>query len=309
MEAITWPDGKQFAFSVFDDTDEATLDNVPPVYSLLADLGLRTTKSVWPIQGDERPLIGGATCHDRAYLRWALELRDLGFEIGLHNVTYHTSRRAETQRGFDRFREIFGSDPQCLANHAGTRESIYWGTARLTGVHTLLYHLLTGYRTKGLFRGHVEGDPLFWGDVCRERVQYVRNFVFAETDTLKACPVMPYHDPARPYVNYWFASSEGANVEWFTRTLSEENQDRLERQGGACIMYTHFANGFFEQGRLNRRFRELMERLASKNGWFVPASRLLDFILQVRGHHELTPGQRARLERRWLLHKMRVGSG
>jgi hypothetical protein len=116
-----------------------------------------------------------------------------------------------------------------------------------------VYHLLTGRRTKGRFRGHVEGDPLFWGDVCRDRVTYVRNFVFAQADTLEACPFMPYHDPARPYVNYWFASSEGAHVESFIRTLSEKNQDRLERQGGACIMYTHFADGFTEQGRLNRR--------------------------------------------------------
>lgn len=307
MATITWPDGKQFAFSVFDDTDWATLDNVPPVYALLADLGFRTTKSVWPIRGNERPQIGGATCQDPAYLRWVLELRDQGFEIALHNVTYHTSCRADTWRGFDLFRELFGTDPQCLANHAGVGESIYWGADRLTGIHAFCYHLLTRYRTKGLFRGHVEGDPLFWGDICRERVKYVRNFVFGEVDTLEACPVMPYHDPARPYVNYWFASSEGANVESFNRRLSEAQQDRLQRQGGACILYTHFANGFCEQGRLNPRFRELMERLAAKNGWFVPVSRLLDFLLQTWGHHELTAGQRARLERKWLLHKLRFG--
>ncbi len=27
--------------------------------------------------------------------------------------------------------------------------------------------------------------------------------------------MMPYRDPARPYVNTWFASSEGANVRSF----------------------------------------------------------------------------------------------
>lgn len=48
---IPWPDGKRFAFTIFDDTDHQTLENVPPVYDFLSDLGLRTTKSVWPLKG------------------------------------------------------------------------------------------------------------------------------------------------------------------------------------------------------------------------------------------------------------------
>jgi len=308
MAGITWPDGKPFAFSVFDDTDRATLENVPPVYALLADLGLRTTKSVWPIRGGDVPVIGGATCEDPAYLRWVLNLQEQGFEIGLHNATYHTSSREETLRGLDAFRELFGGDPRSLANHAGVRESIYWGPSRVSGWRALAYHAMTRFRRVDWSRGHVEGDPLFWGDLCRDRVKYVRNFAFREVDTLEACPQMPYHDPARPYVNYWFASSEGANVDSFNRTLCQRNQDRLERRGGACIMYTHFANGFYADGHLNRRFQELMERLAARNGWFVPVSRLLDHILQTRGHHELTPRERARLERKWLLHKLLVGT-
>ena len=60
---------------------------------------------------------------------------------------------------------------------------------------------------------------------------------------------MPYHDPRRPLVNSWFASSNGANPEVFLHCLSEKNQDRLEEEGGACVMYTHFANGFLEGGR------------------------------------------------------------
>ena len=49
---ITWPDGKAFAFTIFDDTDFATVEKVGPVYSLLADCGLRTTKSCWVVRGD-----------------------------------------------------------------------------------------------------------------------------------------------------------------------------------------------------------------------------------------------------------------
>lgn len=304
---VAWPDGKTFAFTVFDDTDLATLENVTPVYDLLADLGLRTTKSVWAISGDGVPRIGGATCDDAAYREWTTRLQADGFEIGSHGAAPMTAPRAVVIRSMDRFREIYGHDPGTLANHSGCHESIYWGEDRVGGVSRFAYNLMTGFRRRGLFRGHREGDPLFWGDICRDRVGYVRNFTYADIDTLAACPVMPYHDPERPYVRVWFASSEGADVEAFTRCISEAAQDRLEEAGGACIMYTHFASGFWRGGALDPRFRSLMERLAARNGWFVPVSTLLDYLVEQRGITVLAARQRRALERRWLRSKIRVG--
>ena len=49
-ERIRWPDGKDFAFTIFDDTDCATYATVRDVYAFLRDCGLRTTKSVWPVR-------------------------------------------------------------------------------------------------------------------------------------------------------------------------------------------------------------------------------------------------------------------
>jgi hypothetical protein len=118
---------------------------------------------------------------------------------------------------------------------------------------------------------------------------------------------MPYHDPSKPYVKYWYASTEGPKVHSFNHSLREENQDRLESEGGACIMYTHFACGFQEGSQLNPRFKALIERLAQKNGWFVPVATLLDYVAEKRGAPHLTPSQRRTLERRWLMHKVRVG--
>jgi hypothetical protein len=290
---IRWPDGKDFAFTIFDDTDLQTIDNAPPVYAFLAERGFRVTKSVWPITGAREPLVGGATCDEPGYLAWVRELQRQGFEIGLHNVTYHTSEREQTRRGIERFQALFGHPPRVLANHTGCDEALYWGGDRLSGVNALLYELLTRFRYRG--------------DLCRDNVTYVRNFVFGDIDTLAACPFMPYHDPSRPYVKYWFASTEGPTAESFVRTICESNQDRLEASGGACIMYTHLGKGFYEGGRLHEGFRTLMDRLSRKNGWFVPVSTLLDFLRQTRGEHEITPRERARLERRWLWHKIRIG--
>ena len=119
---------------------------------------------------------------------------------------------------------------------------------------------------------------------------------------------MPYRDPARDFVNAWFAAAEGSPCEQFVDCISDENQDALEEQGGACIMYTHFGHGYVENGRLNERFACQMERLSKKNGWFVPVRVLLDHLAEARGIPDISPAERRRLERRWLFHKIRHGS-
>jgi hypothetical protein len=304
---ITWPEGKDFAFTVFDDTDFSTLENVREVYSLLADYGFRTTKSVWLLRENKKIPIGGATCEDKDYLKWLCSLKEMGFEIAFHNAASHSSLRDKTIQAIERFRELFGYYPKCMSNHSQNEESLYWGNYRLTGLNEFIYNLFTFNRHKKRFRGHIEGDKYFWGDVCKEKIEYVRNFIFSDINTLKACPIMPYHDPQRHYVNYWFASSEGPDVETFCRCVTEKNQDRLEEEGGACIMYTHFACGFYHKGNINSRFESLVQRLSQKNGWFVPVSTLLDYLLRVKGQHNITDQEKAKLERKWLWHKIRVG--
>jgi len=305
---VQWPGGCKFAFTIFDDTDFATLANVQPVYSFLSDCGFRTTKSVWPLRGAGTPICEGSTCEDPGYLKWLLQLRAAGFEIGFHMATFHSSLREETIAGLDKFERIFGASPACMANHTGCRENIYWGSHRLTGVHRWIYNLLTRFRHRRISFGHVEGDKHFWGDICLARIKYVRSFVFPKMNTLKACPFMPYHDPQRPFVNYWFASAEGPKVESFVKCISEGAQDRLEAEGGACIMYAHLACGFFKDGRLEPKFEKLMKRLSRKQGWFVPVSTLLDYLLASRGPHVISDAERNKLERDWLIRKMRTGT-
>lgn len=278
-----------------------------PVYDLLGGLGLRTTKSVWAVRGDGEATIGGETCEDADYRAWTLELQAAGFEIGSHGASPTTASRDSVIRSLDRFRQIYGHDPAVLTNHADCLDSIYWGDARLDGLSRAAYNVITRFRSRGQARGHRDGDPHFWGDVCQARVRYVRNFTYADIDTLAACPVMPYHDPNRPYVNAWFASSEGADVEAYKRCVSEEDQDRLEAGGGACVMYTHFAAGFWRDRTLDPRFRMLMERLSSMNGWFVPVSTLLDHVAAQRGLAVISDADRRALECRWLRSKARVG--
>lgn len=303
-----WPDGKAFAFTIFDDPDAQTVAVGREVYAFLQDLGFRTTKGVWPIRGSGPKSDRGGNCDDEEYRRWCLELAEGGFEIGYHNAAQNTSPREQTAHGLDRFAEVFGRPPAAMANHYNCDEGIYFGEHRLSGVRRGVYNVLTRGHNHDKFFGHVPGHPLYWGDLCRERVTYVRNFVYARINTLAACPYMPYHDPARPLVNYWYASSEGSNAQRLTRTIAEANQDRLAAEGGACIMYTHFGHGYVEGGRLHPEFRRLMTRLSRMGGWFVPVSTLLDHLRASRPAAPLTDAQRRELELRWLRDKVFSGT-
>ena len=305
---MNWPDGKPFAFTVFDDTDNATLANVGEVYRLLVDLGFKTTKSVWPSRAPGADPATGSTCEDPEYVEWLLSLRESGFEIGYHMNACRTSVRKETKRGLATFEALFGEPPVTMANHSRCRENTYWGTERLSSWRRIIYDIATRYRNHGEYRGQVEGDPLFWGDLCREKIKYCRSFPYPEINTLSVCPFMPYHDKKRPFVNYWYASAEAPDVNSYVSLLAENNQERLEAEGGACIVYTHFASGFVQEGALDSRFRRLMERLAQRNGWFVPTGTLLDYLLERNGHHDISDQERRLLEWKWLLHKLKVGT-
>ncbi len=301
--SIQWPDGKDFAFTVFDDTERATVENNRAIYGFLRDLGMRTTKSVWPVAGPRDPDLPGPspTCEEPEYLDFCLQLQREGFEIALHNVTYHTSDRALTQRGFDRFRELFGHDPVSLANHSTNHEGLYWGPARLSGWRSALYSMLQrGQR----FRGHVPGDPLFWGDICKERVRYVRNFTYTDLNTLNNVPHMPYHDPERPWANQWFGASDAAHIGAFNRYVTRQTVDKLIAERGCCLLYTHFGKYFYDykaKKGLDPQFVDTMEYVAKHNGWFVPVSTLLDFLAsQQPSPHVISDAERATMENRWL---------
>ena len=304
---MEWPNGKRFAFTIFDDTDRGNMDNLPPIYDLLARLGMRTTKSVWPIRGHGHAMIPGDTCEDPEYLKWVLDLQKQGFEIGFHNATFHTSRRDETLTGIDRFKTLFGHDPITAANHASNEEAIYWGRARLSGPRAAAYDAARWLTKRPVFSGHIESSPLFWGDICRDRVRYVRNFVFSDINTLAQCPQMPYHDPARPYVNYWFASTEGSTAKEFCEAIESVNQKRLEEERGACIMYTHFGKGFVEGGKLNEKFARLMGELAERDGWFPTTAELLEYLHERDRGKNITNKERADLEYRWMGDILRRG--
>lgn len=314
MSEDLFPDGRRFAFTVFDDTDNSVLSNTRPVYDCLAELGFRTTKSVWvePACG----VSSGACLRDDEYREWILELQNAGFEIGSHGVGDGDFSRQQIIDGAEYFKKVLGDAPQVYTNHMSNPYNVYWWSQRFPSPFNWMHALASRILGKPGHRdaGHVEHSSRFWGDVLKRDVKYIRNFTFNDINTLACDPAMPYRRPDTPCANYWFSSSDGHTVEEFNDLLSDENVNRLEAQGGACIVYTHFASGFVgERGELNREFRDRMQRLADRDGWFVPCGELLDHLMargERRGNGS-SPWYQRRLAVRWwkdrLVKRLRYG--
>jgi hypothetical protein len=287
-----YPDGKNFAFTITDDPDGATLEKIQPLYELLKKLNYRTTVAVWVYKPqaieklpDPEEQKSSDTLEDRNYLEFVKDLNKSGFEIALHTVTAGHDERNLTIQGYERFKEIFGYYPKINIMHSKNKENIYWGS---NVFKNFLMKFLVDRYTDTKFQGENSNSMYFWGDICQAKTKYVRLWGTSDINTLKYNPDMPYFDPNKPFVNYWFSFSDGYNKKFFKRLLSDKNIAKLVKERGACVVYTHFASGFTRKQKdgsysVDEDVNAQLLRLSKqKDGWFVPASTLLDRLLAMK---------------------------
>ena len=297
LRRFEFPNGKQFAFTVVDDTDVATVANVKPVYDLLHELGFRTTKTVWPLPCPEGSpdFSSSQTLEDPEYRAFTIDLQRRGFELTWHGATMETSDRTRTIAALERFSEVFGEYPRIHLNHALNRENVYWGTSRLDSrmLRTLVGRLARW--PADYFTGHVEGSPFWWGDLCEKHVTYGRNLTTNDINTAEFNPSMPYRDPARSLIPWWFSASDAEGVDEFNELIHPRRQERLAREGGICIVATHFGKDFVRDGVVNSVTRARLEELSQRPGWFPTTGELLDWL---RARRMAEPGSTGILPKR-----------
>lgn len=306
-QAIAFPDGKRFAFSIVDDTDLATLDRVKPLYELLDRYGIHTTKTIWVWDTNEpsHEPNRGDSLESLNYRTYVQEMQEQGFEIALHGVRGGSSTREDIVNGLERFREVLGQYPAIHVNHSMNQDNVYWGEHRWT---LAPLRWIYGAIAKHHFWGEDSASVYFWGDLVQRHIKYVNQFTYGEINLLAVNPAMPYRLEDKPYVPYWFPTSDGDNLDWFEELLKPENLDRLEHEGGVCLVYTHLGAGSFNgpDGLAHKRFEARIKDLASRNGWFAPASEILDYLRAQPGWRgELTYREAIRLEVLFLVNGIR----
>lgn len=287
-----YPNGKNFAFTITDDPDETKLEKIRPIYALLDDLGFKTTIACWVYKPedltgmpDQDTLSKSETLENEEYVRFLKEYQRKGFEIALHTVTAGNDERNVTMNGYERFKEVFGDYPKINIMHSKNKENIYWGK---NAFGDPIMKKIVDFYTKVDFSGENPKSRYFWGDTCMKNTQYVRMWGTRDINTLKFNPSMPYHDPSKPYVNYWFSFSDGFTVKYFNSLLSDRNIDKLVRERGVSIVYTHLACGFTKRQKdgsliVDETAKTQLVKLSKcKDGWFVPASTIFDRLLLLR---------------------------
>jgi len=297
-----YPGGTRFAFTIIDDTDDATEENITPVYDLLHQLGMGATKTIWPVACPEGSdlFFAGHTMEHAAYARFVRRLAATGFELAFHSATMETSPRERVVAALDRFRDIAGTWPRVHANHAHNRDNLYWGVGRVDFLPVRMFYALINGHPGDWFQGHVEGSPWWWGDLCRDRIEYVRNLTFDDINLLNVNPTLPYRDPRRPLAPWWFSATDAEDSAAFNVIVDEAAQDRLEAEGGVCILATHLGKRYARNGHVHPRTEALLRRLAAKGGWFPTVSQLLDWLrASTPGDRVLPSSEWRRMQIRW----------
>lgn len=291
-----YPNGKNFAFTVTDDPDGNTLNSIKPIYDFLLKSGFKTTAAVWVdsatystgIPNFLSEAFQGDSCANPDYLEYMIHLNNNNFEIALHTATAGNDYRNVTKNCYEKFKQYFGYYPKINIMHSTNLDNVYWGSKVVNNnlIQKTINRLVE--RARFPYGGENPESIFFWGDILKEKTKYVRLWGTSDINTLKYNPSMPYHDPKKPFVNYWFSFSDGYNVDIFNNLISAKNIDKLNRERGACIVYTHFSSNFSKKAtngvfQLNKIFKARMETLSKNhNGWFVPASTILDRLLLLK---------------------------
>ena len=302
-----YPQNKDFIFTIFDDTDVSTFENIKPVYDFLYSIGMLTTKSVWPLGYDEgySDFAGSNTLEDKNYAEYIKKLSALGFEIAFHGASMESSRRGKTIEGIKKFYDVLGFFPRSYAAHAGNRENIYWGEERFQfNIFKQIYRLLNPKKSN-YYSGGEKKSPYYWSDIYQEHFDYTRTFTYHNINLLNIINKLPYRIKSRPILNSCFFTTDADNVEEFNKLLCIKNQNKLVKERGICIISTHFGKGFVKDNELHKETKYLLAKLATRNGWFVPVSVAMDFLKNRGKNGYINDFALFILEFKWFLHTVK----
>lgn len=95
----------------------------------------------------------------------------------------------------DFFNEKLGFYPSFHINHYSNLDNIYWGYERFQFILGNIFRII--YRDKRKFYGSDMKSEYFWGDICKSKIKYIKNYTFNDINTLKIDPLMPYIDKTK----------------------------------------------------------------------------------------------------------------
>ncbi len=283
-----YPFGYSCAISLIDDTDLSTFSHMKAMYQYLSRKNIQCTRTVWPfktskLSGDYKCISNtGITLQDKNYVKFCKDLQLDGFEIAMHTASGGNSKRNETIDAYNYFMDCFEHPPYTNIMHGRNKENLYWGKSCVN--NSIMQKAISVLEPQD-FGGHVKDSPYFWGDICKKHTLYVRQFETLQLNTSKFDQAMPYHDPKKPFVNWWFSASYGEGIRFY-QLLKKENISNLIKEQGASVIHLylrHYVQSNRNKHVVDKLFQNKIEELASyKNIWFTPVYKLLNRIRAMR---------------------------
>ncbi len=256
------------------------------VYDFMDSLGLRATKTVWVFPPEEpsgipalpTSISRGVTLADPAYLSYCRTLASRGVEIALHGATGGNNRRELIQCAFAVMDANFPPASTYVC-HAKNADNPYWQEKVVARGPLAL--ALRQYARSHRCSGEDPASPYFWGDLCRQRLRYIRLLRTRRINTLAANPSMPYFEREKPLVPGWFSATKRS----FREATSVEALDELERDWGVCVLYQYMCRHVDNStGNVLPSFAAAAERLAARGRvWTDTVTRLLDRLRLMQG--------------------------
>ena len=280
MKVIWLPLSYRAGISIADDPDNGTFKAFRKIYDLLLDLNFPTTRAMWVYPNEQKtgipnlnvsffaPLLTEKKC-----LEYCKKLNEHGFEICLHGASCGNNSREKTIEAL-KYLENNISGCTSYICHSKNAENLYWDTKV---AHSKILKYLLGFYTSNHCFGEISCSPYFWGDICRERIKYIRLFRTRNLNTLSFNPSMPYHIFDKPYVNYWYSATKG----YIPNLLRPENLEMLCEENGLGILYQYMHKYVNNSNEINPAVKESLIRVADHSGILIkPVSWMLDRLKQ-----------------------------
>lgn len=284
-----YPDGYNFAFTIIHDADSAYSRRLAPLMDVFDELGLKITVTVFTFwadwaqegniwlhwrrqEGSEQAFFAPVAVPliDEEEREFYQQLAARGHEIGMHSPSDTSDRRGDVMQAFAYFKRVFGHYPTVYVEHSeqsnkeaqhnkgSDPQSLYYTTDLLNqygswvwvggpgalpnAAHAKFYDVLAA-----------NGSP--FSTFAAEQYGIVKGFI---------------------RTGKW----KEANGEGFLRWYSEGNIDSLEKNRGLALVYTHLDSQWLdpEIKKMRASIQSRLRYLAAKDGWFVPAGRILDRV-------------------------------
>ena len=289
---VTWsispyPNDHNFAFTIINDVDGGYSKRLAPLFDTFDNLGLRITTTAFCFtinpdhekhdqdnlneHGRQSPEFFGpenvplTVDSERLFYK---QLSKRGHEIGMHSPSRGSDTRQQLKQGFEYFRGIFGSYPKIYVEH-DCRNNKEAQSNEGADPSSAFYctDLLNQY-----------GSWIWIDGACALTDQRHEKFY-----DILAADGSPFNEFARKtygIVKGFIRSGkwENSTGEGFLQWYSKANIDDLEKNRGLALVYTHLDRRWLdrETRRMREPIRQRLEYLVSKDGWFVPASVILD---------------------------------